>query len=789
MNRIKLYAVLFIFAISSLFVVKGIYGYFTVETEPKVNALSIEKNTSYTVVHELMNIDGTTYTEHSRTHYAEVPLGQEVTPAVLSLEGFTSPATQTVTLNSFNDTVITYRYTRNQYTLTINNSTHVTTSTPSGTYYYGQEIHLIADQDDGNGAPFVKWSDNQTNPDYTFILTGNKTVGPVYANTFTITYITNNDPNDPNASITDEVIEHDPITTFPDIDYNDCDSGTGTYQELNCTYVYEFLGWYRESTFVNKVDETFVPTADTTLYAKWNKIYFHNDLTVFDGSNYLDTKIALFSTENANKDFIVTFSYDAQGTGGGDPQLLFTDLREGLSPYAGVSFKYMKANDRYDLVANVATGDNTVGGKMTTTLNGFGVGDDVVLKRENGKFYYSIDGGDNFTFLNDFSNFNLYFDVYAVFGAGYSNVNTSIYRYFKGTLSNMTVELKNRASYTITFNANGGTGVMADQIIELGQNTNLSPNNFTNDDATFDGWNTEPDGSGTSYPNNYPITSDLGNDGDVITLYAQWIPAQHYFVHFDANGGTGTMADQRFTIGNTAVPLTANAFSRTNYEFRGWNTAADGSGTHYDDEQAVANLSQNNNATVTLYAEWWKIQYIHTGDAVFDGTQNTFIDTGVNVFSNSNINKDFEIRLTFKGVDSDQSTYTPKQPTILNVKDESNTKAPGFNLRFQNTNSITSVTVTGKWTNNSGNAPAITSVETNKAPIDFIFSRKNGVITVKYIYNNTESQEYTVLDQSNWTLNQPFATNVAFGGYFDGNNQPGRFFKGVLADMIILMDD
>ena len=43
--------------------------------------------------------------------------------------------------------------------------------------------------------------------------------------------------------------------------------------------------------------------------------------------------------------------------------------------------------------------------------------------------------------------------------------------------------------------------------------------------------------------------------------------------------------------------------------------------------------------------------------------------------------------------------------------------------------------------------------------------------------------------QNSWNLNQAFATNVAFGGYFDGSNQPGRFFKGTLADMIILMDD
>jgi hypothetical protein len=58
-----------------------------------------------------------------------------------------------------------------------------------------------------------------------------------------------------------------------------------------------------------------------------------------------------------------------------------------------------------------------------------------------------------------------------------------------------------------------------------------------------------------------------------------------------------------------------------------------------------------------------------------------------------------------------------------------------------------------------------------------------------YSYEGFTSQEYTLITQDKWNLNQPFTTNVAFGGYFDSNNQPGRFFKGTLSDMIILMDD
>ena len=148
----------------------------------------------------------------------------------------------------------------------------------------------------------------------------------------------------------------------------------------------------------------------------------------------------------------------------------------------------------------------------------------------------------------------------------------------------MSVEIIEPLTYTIRYNANGGTGVMTDQIVRLGSSDSLKPNTFTNGDEAFNGWNTQPDGSGTSYPNNYAITSDLGNDGDVITLYAQWSMPTHYYVHFDPNGGTGTMSNQEFLYNGSETPLSKNTFTRTNYVFKGWNTQPDGSGIHYDDE-------------------------------------------------------------------------------------------------------------------------------------------------------------------------------------------------------------
>ena len=83
MNSKKLiYLVVFTMAFLSLFFVKGIYGYFTKVTDPLVNQMSIEKNTSYTVVHHVMNINGI-YEEVSRKQYSYIPLGTTVTPSLL----------------------------------------------------------------------------------------------------------------------------------------------------------------------------------------------------------------------------------------------------------------------------------------------------------------------------------------------------------------------------------------------------------------------------------------------------------------------------------------------------------------------------------------------------------------------------------------------------------------------------------------------------------------------------------------------------------------------------------
>ena len=72
-----------------------------------------------------------------------------------------------------------------------------------------------------------------------------------------------------------------------------------------------------------------------------------------------------------------------------------------------------------------------------------------------------------------------------------------------------------------------------------------------------------------------------------------------YTITFNANGGEGNMEPQHFEVG-VDTALNTNAFTRENYKFIGWNTAADGSGATYADEGAILELTGD----MTLYAQW-----------------------------------------------------------------------------------------------------------------------------------------------------------------------------------------
>ena len=149
---------------------------------------------------------------------------------------------------------------------------------------------------------------------------------------------------------------------------------------------------------------------------------------------------------------------------------------------------------------------------------------------------------------------------------------------------------------TITFDPNGGAGSMKPMSVNPGVDNKLTANTFTREGYSFTGWNTKTDGSGTPYADK--ATVNLTED---TTLYAQW--TQNPVITFNANDGEGNMGTQTVKP-NEATALTANTFTRADYDFTGWNTAKDGTGTPYGDKAEITT-----DTDITLYAQWTLHKY------------------------------------------------------------------------------------------------------------------------------------------------------------------------------------
>ena len=178
-------------------------------------------------------------------------------------------------------------------------------------------------------------------------------------------------------------------------------------------------------------------------------------------------------------------------------------------------------------------------------------------------------------------------------------------------------------STTSTGNTSGGFYYLANRMTATANNAVNSnkfrtfPNNFIYAGSWYGGsvssrgyhgiyWSASAYGSNYAY--NLGLTSTNiypGNNNFSNKLYGysvRCVASSTYAVSFDANGGTGTMSNQSVPVG-TATNLTANSFTYTGYEFAGWNTAADGSGTSYSNTQSVTDIALPGRI-ITLYAQW-----------------------------------------------------------------------------------------------------------------------------------------------------------------------------------------
>ncbi|MCC8123777.1 MAG: DUF11 domain-containing protein, partial [Oscillospiraceae bacterium] len=290
-------------------------------------------------------------------------------------------------------------------------------------------------------------------------------------------------------------------------------------------------------------------------------------------------------------------------------------------------------------------------------------------------------------------------------------------------------------SYTVTYDANGGTGGYtatqlngSSHIILSQSGTGISRSGYT-----FLGWGNEPSSGVT-----YTIGDPLVITGD-ITLYAQWRVntsgggggSTTYAVRYNANGGTGSYADTGLSAQTeyTVLSHSETGISYSGYTFSGWNTQADGTGTAYTAGSAITISS-----SITLYAQWAEEGTTYTVTYLANGGTGSHESTGLAPASRYRILANTTIGITNSGY------------TFLGW----NTSADGSGTEYAATNWITiqeDITLYAQWRQNAqgggGKSNSLITIDDLPVPID-TFSTDHFAYIVGYPDGSVRPEGYIV---------------------------------------------
>ena len=113
-----------------------------------------------------------------------------------------------------------------------------------------------------------------------------------------------------------------------------------------------------------------------------------------------------------------------------------------------------------------------------------------------------------------------------------------------------------------------------------------------------------------------PATGKVIKATYTVTLVPKYVDAEEETtttITYDPNGGSGTAITEKVKINEELTAKAADTFTRTGYEFDGWNTQADGSGDSFDAGANIAadllDRTEKNTKINTLYAQWKAIKY------------------------------------------------------------------------------------------------------------------------------------------------------------------------------------
>lgn len=146
--------------------------------------------------------------------------------------------------------------------------------------------------------------------------------------------------------------------------------------------------------------------------------------------------------------------------------------------------------------------------------------------------------------------------------------------------------------YTISYNANGGSGAPSSQTKVHGSTITLSSTVPVRSGYDFLGWNSSSTATEATYSAGGSFTANR-----TVVLYAIW-KAHTYSITYNANGGSNAPASQTKTH-DISLSLSTSIPTRTNYNFLGWGVSPTATSIAYSPGAAYTA-----NAKITLYAIW-----------------------------------------------------------------------------------------------------------------------------------------------------------------------------------------
>lgn len=336
-------------------------------------------------------------------------------------------------------------------------------------------------------------------------------------------------------------------------------------------------------------------------------------------------------------------------------------------------------------------------------INGSKVATTTILGNENN--YYASDGTKSVSATKSITKTTSSQSIpwYVEFWQYTDGVEQSKKQTISGSIS-----VSAKTSYTISYNANGGSGAPSNQTKWYGTNLTLSSTKPTRTGYSFNKWNTNSGGTGTSYNSGATYTANAA-----ATLYAQWT-ANTYTVSYNANGGTGAPGNQTKTYG-VDLTLSSTKPTRTNYNFLGWGMSASAITVSY-----AAGATYSANSAITLYAVWelayWKpkVADLRVERCTSDGTADNF-----GTYASVNFNWELCQLLGTNNISSIEIAIDDGTPTTVSASGTSGTVSEivGANALSIDTSYSIKITVTDSESESTSYTRTIPS---SSFPIDFL---------------------------------------------------------------------